>query len=102
MGEVDYLDLLQSGFRSDLGTEIGVVVDNLCQERGRKSVILLILLERPEAFNHGVHLAFQHWCAFVCWGHCIMVVPLLPEAWVLKGSAEELLSLPMEIVRFNL
>ena len=61
LDEMDFLDPFQSGFRPGFGTETALVAlyDDLCRERDRGSVTLLILLDLSVAFNtidHGVLL----------------------------------------------
>ena len=61
LDETDFLDPFQSGFRPGFGTETALVAlfDDLCQERDRGSVTLLILLDLSAAFDtisHGVLL----------------------------------------------
>ena len=61
LDETDFLDPFQSGFRPGFGTETALVAlyDDLCRERDRGSVTLLILLDLSAAFNaidHGVLL----------------------------------------------
>ncbi|XP_061463050.1 uncharacterized protein LOC133375459 [Rhineura floridana] len=61
LDETDYLDPFQLGFRPGFGTETALVAlfDDLCQERDRGSVTLLILLDLSAAFDaidHGILL----------------------------------------------
>ncbi|KAF7252606.1 putative RNA-directed DNA polymerase from transposon BS [Varanus komodoensis] len=61
LDETDYLDPFQSGFRPKYGTESALVAlyDDLCRERDRGSVSLLVLLDLSAAFdtiNHGILL----------------------------------------------
>ena len=81
LDETDFLDPFQSGFRPGFGTETALVAlyDDLCQERDRGSVTLLIPLDLSVAFHtiaHGVLLdrqsglgvggtALQWFCSFL-------------------------------------
>ena len=61
LNEMDYLDLFQLGFRPGFGMEAALVTlwDDLCQEKDRGSVTLLILLDLSATFNtidHGILL----------------------------------------------
>ncbi|KAF7239030.1 Potassium voltage-gated channel subfamily H member 6 [Varanus komodoensis] len=61
LDETDYLDPFQSSFRPGNGTEPALVAlyDDLCRERDRGSVSLLVLLDLSAAFNsinHGILL----------------------------------------------
>ena len=58
---MDHLDPFQLGFRPGFGTETALVAlyYDLCREEDRGSVTLLILLDRPVAFDtiyHGILL----------------------------------------------
>ncbi|XP_061466651.1 uncharacterized protein LOC133377174 [Rhineura floridana] len=81
LDETDYLDPFQSGFRPGFGTETALVAlyDDLCWEKDRGSVTLLILLDLSAAFNtidHGILLgrlgdlgvggtAWQWFCSYL-------------------------------------
>ena len=61
LDEMDSLDPFQSAFRLGFGTETALIAlyDDLCWERDRGSVTLLILLDLSAAFDaidHGVLL----------------------------------------------
>ncbi|KAF7251725.1 RAS guanyl-releasing protein 1 [Varanus komodoensis] len=61
LDETDYLDPFQSGYRPGYGTESALVAlyDDLCREKDRGSVSLLVLLDLSAAFDtidHGILL----------------------------------------------
>ncbi|KAF7235294.1 Vomeronasal type-2 receptor 26 [Varanus komodoensis] len=61
LDETDYLDPFQSGFRPGYSTESALVAlyDDLCREKDRGSVFLLVLLDLSAAFDtidHGILL----------------------------------------------
>ena len=61
LDEYNYLDPFQSGFRPDFGMETALVAlyDDLCREKDRESVTLLIFLNLSAAFDtidHGILL----------------------------------------------
>ncbi|KAF7235564.1 Cytosolic carboxypeptidase 4, partial [Varanus komodoensis] len=67
LDETDYLDPLQSGFRPGYGTESALVAlyDDLCREKDRGSVSLLVLLDLSAAFDtidHGEAVAVLNRC----------------------------------------
>ncbi|KAF7239274.1 Inactive carboxypeptidase-like protein X2 [Varanus komodoensis] len=61
LDKTDYLDPFQSGFRPGYGTESALVAlyDDLCRERNRGSVSLLVLLDLSVAFDTIDHVAFD-------------------------------------------
>ncbi|KAF7246720.1 hypothetical protein EYD10_07352 [Varanus komodoensis] len=64
LDETDYLDPFQFGFRPGYGTESALVTlyDDLCWERDRGSVSLLVLLDLSAAFDTIDHVLRQfHW-----------------------------------------
>ncbi|KAF7238386.1 RNA-directed DNA polymerase from mobile element jockey [Varanus komodoensis] len=67
LDETDYLDPFQSGFRPRYGTESALVTlyDDLCREKDRGSVSLLVFLDLSAAFNtidHGETVAVLNRC----------------------------------------
>ena len=62
LDETDFLDLFQSGFRLGFGTETALVTlyDDLCRERDRGNVTLLILLDLSAAM-------VSFWIGWLSW-----------------------------------
>ena len=68
LNETDYLDPFQSGFRPGFGTGTAVVAlyDDLCQEKDRGSVTLLILLDLSAVSIPSTMVSF--WSDSLSWG----------------------------------